>query len=336
MTKKPSNQSVPLYTGGTGQRPDPSIYNPPRKDFDHFSDPYFQRGLGRLLDRSGGDILEAIRDQDNKVIWQRAAICPNTRLDPNSRPTHVSKCPFCKGDGLIYWEEQEISVAMTSLGFSDHFHLFGTYRSGISKVVFPPGKFPNVGDRLVLTSDYSLFTENIHVTQRIDQQRGNQRFRLRFDPIRVEQLLLIVDEEHWNLDGLPPVVDDDGNSRKALLQIDHDQIQIDGNHIISVRGRIPPTTSVSVVYWYLPQFVITEVTSLSRDAFSGKELDELQSVPRSQFDDPQSGWSISAIAAFDFLMKRTDISSDASSFYTEYTGDTVRNTHNRPVAPPAR
>lgn len=309
--------------------PNSELFLPPRKEFSHYSNDYFQRMFARKLDRSGKDFNQVLDDHETPVIWQRASTCPNRDAKPGSRPQHVADCPLCRGEGYVYWDNQEISVVMRGMDVSTHFYMYGSYMSGTVEFVFPGGKVPNTWDRIILKEDMSLFSEDVFIPEGTESAGKSIKLRVRFPPIRVEKVLFAVKRENWPTSDLPPIPD---GADVGIYEIGSDQLKPEaGSHFITVFGATPPAYSAAVVYWYRPQFVVIEVKNLSREAFDDITVEQFQELTKEQFESARRGWPITVVAQYDFLQNRTDISQDTTGHFTNYDGNYLRDGRNQDI-----
>jgi len=194
-----------------------------------FSVPFKREEFEQLIKTHGYD-----------CTWEKAAYCPY--LKGPSTHAHDINCDVCH-NGFIYFDLQETKVVMTSLTVSQQYFAYGRFDSGrVQITAFPEFKM-SFWDRI------TLCWSRARISELVTRQRNTLRDRFRYKAICVEYLA-------WVLNGVLTTA-----KQNVDFTVDDDT----GEIVWSSTNRPNAETTYTVVYFYRPIYIVTDVPHQVRD-----------------------------------------------------------------------
>ena len=276
--------------------------------YGHLTDPFFQRGLGRQLDKSGSDLEHVNQDQGVPARWSRNMFCPNRYATPGGHPEHPAKCDICKRNGFLYWSEEEVTVSVQPLSWEDQFYYGGATVDGRVRINFPAGKTPRKLDKVRLYDEAILYDE---VLPR-NKSGTRQLFKLQFEPRYLVKAAVSVRREDYPTASLPY---GDSDDPYVLLWIDREQLEIVGppsDRVVQVIGAIPPSSAITIIYYCVPEFYVESVRTMHRGFYANTPTRVIQKWDLEQIESTEGSWNISAVCAL--LTQRDDNEANSETY----------------------
>jgi hypothetical protein len=185
------------------------------------------------------EFVKLIETHGYDVTWEKAAFCPYLK-GPDPR-AHDINCSACHA-GFIYFESSTTRVVMSSLNISQQYFAYGRFDSGRAQITAFPEMKMSFWDRITLCNSRARFSELVK------RQRTTLSDKFRYTPICVSYVA-------WP--------DANGDLATAVENTDF-TVQDDGI-LWTTTNRPGADTHYTVVYFYRPIYIVTDVPHQVRD-----------------------------------------------------------------------
>lgn len=181
-----------------------------------------------------------IKTHGYDVTWEKAAYCPF--LKGTNPRAHDFNCKACH-NGFIYFDAQSTRVVMSSLNLSQQYYAYGRFDSGRAQITALPEFKISFWDRITLCNSRARFSEVV------TRQRGTDRDKLHYEPLCIVYLA-------WP------------KGTTLLTATEGVDFTIDtstGELVWNSTNRPGADTRYTIVYFYRPIYIVTDVPHQVRD-----------------------------------------------------------------------